>query len=144
MEIYRIKGCKMEEDPGMKLRWELDTFTAKALLTLNGSGIIVLLTFVSTLMNKIEYKYLVIAVFVGIILFVAGLVFAVQHTNCRRECERRWELWRKNEMPNPMASRPCVNSKRWRAWSFALFLVGALFVALMGIISTLADMLFPI
>lgn len=128
----------MAEDPGMKLRWELDTFVAKALLTLNGGGIVVLLTFVSTLMNNVEYQYFVVAVFIGIILFVAGLVSAVQHTNCRRECERRWELWRKDELPeNPMTSKPCVNSKRWRAWSFALFLVGAILIALMGIISSL-------
>lgn len=126
----------MAEDPGMSLRWELDTFTAKALLTLNGGGIVAMLPFVSTLTDNIKYQYFVIAAFIGMILFVFGLISAVQHTSCRRECERRWGLWREdNSGENPEASKPCINSKRWRGWSFGLFLVGAVLVAGVGILS---------
>ena len=81
----------MADNTGISLRAEIDAFTVKSLLMLNGGGVVALLAFTPAIMSKDDYSKLLDAAFVGIIFFVVGLSCAVVHNICRRKCSLHHE-----------------------------------------------------
>jgi hypothetical protein len=73
---------------GVERRAQIDTETLKALLLINGGGIVALLTFSSVLLARPGQEGFLRCIFIAIMLLAAGLVSAVLHNQCRRECSR--------------------------------------------------------
>lgn len=74
-------------DPdGVNQRVQIDTETVKALLLINGGGIIALLTFLPSIIGKVGYEGLVYSTFIGVMLLIIGLACAVIHNRLRRKC----------------------------------------------------------
>ena len=129
----------MADNTGISLRAEMDAFTVKALLTLNGGGAVALLAFAPAIMNKDRYLELLDAAFVGIIFFVVGLASAVVHNICRRRCSLHYE---QNQMKPPKGRVLCISlwepgicavSTVFKWLSLLLFMVGSLLVSLTGV-----------
>jgi hypothetical protein len=77
---------------GKEGRERIDTETVRALLLINGGGAVALLALLPSLLAKNEFAFLAIAVLIGVLLFMCGLVCAVIHNQLRRECSRIYEL----------------------------------------------------
>jgi hypothetical protein len=77
--------------PGVERRHQIDNETFKALLAINGGGAVALLALLPQLMPKPELRALTLAVFVGIMLLMLGLVAAVVHNTLRRRCSLIYE-----------------------------------------------------
>ena len=124
---------------GIDRRVEIDALTFKALLTLNGGGVVALLAFVPAIMNEPMYQYLLKAAFVGISVFVFGLALAVTHNICRRKCELHHEKHGgappKARLLGLLLWEPgiCAVSTVCKWASLALFMSGALWVSITGI-----------
>ena len=129
----------MADNTGISLRAEIDAFTVKSLLMLNGGGVVALLAFAPAIMDKDKYFELLDAAFVGIIFFVIGLSCAVVHNICRRKCSLHHEL----HSMNPPRGRVlylslwepgiCAVGTVFKWLSLVLFMVGSLLVSIAGV-----------
>jgi len=76
---------------GLKIRAEIDTENVKGLLLINGGAAVALLAFLPYVLGKPEYESLARAILWGLLIFQAGLVFAVAHNRLRRKCSLVYE-----------------------------------------------------
>jgi hypothetical protein len=76
---------------GVEQRAQMDTETFKGLLVVNGGAAVALLASLSTILKYPEYLLLARAVFVGLIVLMFGLAFAIVHNHLRRRCSLLYE-----------------------------------------------------
>ena len=87
---------------GVVIRARLDMEIGKALILINGAGIIALLAFSSALIKDGANRSLLWPVLVGTWPLIFGLVFALAYLRFNRECSRIYE----NAHPNQPKPRP--------------------------------------
>jgi hypothetical protein len=71
---------------GVKIRAQIVTENVKGLLLVNGGAAVALLAFLSSVLDKPGYEFLAYAILWSLLLFQAGLVFAVAHNWLRHKC----------------------------------------------------------
>jgi hypothetical protein len=120
----------MSETKGVELRAQMDIETVKGLLLLHGGGALASLTFLSTILNAKEGRYVPLAphILVAVLIFTAGLVCVIKHNVHRRECSRVWDQhWQEKNRPS---SKPaaCARSERYRAIALWLFPIAIFYI----------------
>lgn len=124
---------------GVDRRAQIDTETVKALLLMNGAGAGALLTFLPTSLSKPEYLPLAKAIFIGLMIFGVGLVFAVIHNRLRRKCSL---IYDQHAMRPPSGTifgidlgepRVCFISIVFMFLSLVAFVVAGGYVAVSGL-----------
>lgn len=132
----------MADDTGIDRRTEIDNLTVKALLTLNGSGVVALLAFAQAIMGRPMYHELLKAVFGAIVFFVVGLSLAVIHNICRRKCELIYEQHRFRPPKGSLLGIPlwepgiCAVRDICKFASLISFILGSLWVSCTGLAHT--------
>jgi hypothetical protein len=97
---------------GLEIRAQIDTENVKGLLLINGGAAIALLAFFPSVLDKPGYESLARAILWSLLIFQAGLFFAVVHNRLRRICSLRYE--QHNYQPPPCEifgiklGEPCV------------------------------------
>lgn len=97
---------------GLEIRAQIDTENVKGLLLINGGASIALLAFLPSVIDKPGYESLARVILWSLLIFQAGLVFAVVHNRLRRICSLRYE--QHNYQPPPCeifgvkVGEPCV------------------------------------
>jgi hypothetical protein len=76
---------------GLKIRAAIDTENVKGLLLINGGAAVALLAFLPHVLDKPGYDSLARAILWALLLFQAGLIFAVTHNRLRRKCSLVYE-----------------------------------------------------
>lgn len=127
----------MALSPGVGQRAQIDTETFKALLFINGGGVVSLLALLPQFAGVRSIAYAILA---GVILMICGLAFAVLHNYCRRECSLIYDkhgmsppdvsfLWFKRRQP-----KVCWWSFGFMVLSILMFVLAGLAVASVGLI----------
>jgi hypothetical protein len=125
---------------GVETRAKIDTETVRALLLINGGGVVALLTLLPRLLEDDSYHYLVQATLVGILLLILGLVSAVVHNKFRRDCSLIFE---RHKMEPPGGTifgwrlerpRSCFISSVFMWCSVACFISAGSTIAVVGLI----------
>lgn len=97
---------------GLNIRAEIDAENVKGLLLINGGAAIALLAFLPHVLGKPEYVALARAILWGLVVFQAGLLFAVMHNRLRRKCSLVYEQHSYRPPPCEVLghklSEPCV------------------------------------
>ena len=123
---------------GVDRRARMDLETMKALLLMNGGGAGGLLTFLPTSLSRPEYRPLARAIFVGLMIFGAGIVLAVIHNRFSRKCSLVYD---QNNMRPPHGSILGINLRQPTVcfisqvlmWlSLAAFVVAGVYVCVSG------------
>jgi len=78
---------------GLKIRADIDSENVKGLLLINGGAAIALLAFLPHVLGKPEFGALARAILWGLVVFQAGLLFAVAHNRLRRKCSLVYEQY---------------------------------------------------
>ena len=131
----------MADNTGIARRAEIDALTVKALLTLNGGGVVALLAFVPAIMDAPMYQGLLKTAFVGIVCFAFGLASAVTHNICLRKCSLHYERHNMSPPKGRVLGVPlrepgiCAASTFFKWASLAIFIGGSLLVSVTGILS---------
>ena len=119
-----------------EIRADIDTENVKGLLLTNGGGAVALLAFWPSILDKSQYKPLALAIFLALVLFQFGLVFALIHNHLRRRCSLAYE----NRSPKYKflgwgLSEPgvCHFSHLFMYSSYACFIFAGLVVAYGGL-----------
>ena len=129
----------MADNTGIARRAEIDALTVKALLTLNGGGVVALLAFVPAIMDTPMCQGLLKAAFVGIVCLVLGLASAVIHNICMRNCSLLYESHKMNPPKGRVLGVPlwepriCAASTVFKWASLLFFMGGSLWVSRTGI-----------
>ena len=76
---------------GIKIRAEIDTENVKGLLLINGGAAVALLAFLPNVLDKPDFEPLARAILWGLLIFQAGLLFAITHNRLRRKCSLLYE-----------------------------------------------------
>lgn len=84
---------------GLEIRAQIDTENVKGLLLINGGAAIALLAFLPSVFDKAGIESLARAILWSLMIFTAGLVFAIIHNRLRRICSLRYE--QHNNQPPP-------------------------------------------
>ena len=79
-----------------EIRAQIDTEVVKGLLLINGGGVVALLAFLPSILDKGGYEILVKSVLAGLLFFQVGLLFAVIHNRFRRECSLTYDQYKMN------------------------------------------------
>jgi hypothetical protein len=126
---------------GVKIRAQIDTETVRALLLINGGAVFALISLLPSILSNDVLLPFASQILIGIIIFVAGLFFAVLHNQLRRECSLHFEsYWQREEQPpnghllGMALSRPriCWFSIKCMWLSIIAFTFGGLYVAVSG------------
>lgn len=80
-----------ELSKGVEIRAQMDIEFCKALVLINGAGIIALLTFLSSIFEVPRYASLARPAIGGVLLLVAGLLAALYYIRFSRECSLVYE-----------------------------------------------------
>lgn len=119
---------------GLKIRATIDADVVKGLLMINGGGAVALLAFLPVVLGESDYKALANAVLWGLLIFPAGLVFAVIHNRLRRECSHVHDLHGYQPPPGKILGitlkQPTVC---WFSKFFMVLSLGAFIVAILVI-----------
>lgn len=124
---------------GVERRAQIDNETLKALLAINGGGILALLSVSSVLLSKPGQEEFLRFIFIAILLLAGGLVLAVLHNQCRRECSRIHDLYGLRPPPGTLFGwnlgrpRACWFSLRLRDASLGFFVLASALVGLAGV-----------
>lgn len=78
-------------ESGYETRVQVDNFTVKALLLLNGGGAVALLALIPSVIGKPELKALSYGIMWALLFFQFGLVSCVIHNLYRRKCSLEYE-----------------------------------------------------
>lgn len=121
---------------GVEIRAQIDAETAKALLFINGGGVIAMLALVPAFLQHPGWERIASAILWGVLILTFGLFFVVIHNRCRRRCSLFHEL-----NPTPWTfmghtfsePRACVFSKFWLWLSLAAFVFAGCFVTIYGL-----------
>jgi hypothetical protein len=125
---------------GVDRRSQIDTEMVKALLLINGGGAIALLTLFPHVLDKAGYEPLAASIMYGVLIFVAGLIFAIIHNRFRRICSLIYDQHNmrppKGQIAGIKLREPtiCFASIALMWLSIIAFVVGTSFVAVQGII----------
>jgi hypothetical protein len=76
---------------GLKLRYGIDAAGVRGLLLINGGAAVALLAFLPTALSKPAYGSLANGVLWALLLYQAGLVFAIMHNRLRRKCSLAYD-----------------------------------------------------
>lgn len=116
-------------------RINIDHEVVKGLLFVNGGGAAILLLFLPKVLGNNDFKLLINYIFIAIIFFHLGLVFALIHLRLRRDCSLRF-------------SRKCKYTLWGNKWLNWIFLMGRnekyLVCQFSGFFTTLSFILFTI
>jgi hypothetical protein len=125
---------------GVDRRGQIDTETVKALLLINGGGVVALLTLFGSVLGKKGYENLARAILVGVLTLMFGLVCTVIHNRLRRKCSLHYDV---HDM-SPPAGRLlglqlreptiCVVSILFMWLSVVAFFSAGTFVAVYGLL----------
>ncbi len=124
---------------GVERRSQIDTETVKALLLINGGGIVTLLGVFSQVLGKGGYEHLATVILVGVLILMFGLMCAVIHNRLRRECSLHYDQQNmrppKGRLFGITLWEPtvCCISTIFMWLSIASFVVGGTYVAFRGI-----------
>ena len=123
-----------EVTEGLKIRAVIDADVVKGLQIINGGGAVALLAFLPVVLDKPQFRPLANAVLYALLIFAAGLVFAVVHNRLRRVCSNVYDnydyrpppgrLW-KFKLKEPT---PCAMSKLFMWASLGAFIVAVVAV----------------
>jgi hypothetical protein len=97
---------------GLEIRAQIDAENVKGLLLVNGGAAVALLAFLPNVLDKPGYESLAHAILWSLLIFQAGLIFAVVHNRLRRLCSLIYE--QHNYQPPPCKifdinlHEPCV------------------------------------
>jgi hypothetical protein len=76
---------------GKEIRAQIDTETVKALLIVNGGGVVALLSMFASIIGKNGFESLAKAILIGVLFLMLGLASAVIHNHLRRRCSLVYE-----------------------------------------------------
>jgi energy-converting hydrogenase Eha subunit E len=119
---------------GVEIRAMMDLEVGRSLILINGAGIIALLTFLATVLERPELRPMIPVTVGSVAVLIVGLFCAIMHIRFGRKCSLRWQ---QNDMFEPpperwlgftlAGCRPCVFST-WMLWLavLAFISVGAL------------------
>ena len=126
---------------GNEIRAQIDAETAKALLFINGGGVVAMLALVPVLLQRPGYERIASAILLGVLILTFGLLFAVLHNRCRRRCSLVYEQnqmratpWTFIGIPFPEA-RSCVFSTLYLWLSLGAFVFAGCFVTIYGVLA---------
>ncbi|MBI2715883.1 MAG: hypothetical protein HYX37_15740 [Rhizobiales bacterium] len=125
---------------GVERRSQIDTETVKALLLINGGGAIALLSLLPALLGKDGFKGFVLAILIGILILMFGLICAVVHNRLRRQCSLHYDRYKmsppKGQLLGFKLWEPtiCCVSIFFMWLSILSFFVAGSFVAITGIV----------
>jgi hypothetical protein len=97
---------------GLEIRAQIDAENVKGLLLVNGGAAVALLAFLPNALDNPGYESLAHAILWSLLIFQAGLIFAVVHNRLRRLCSLIYE--QHNYQPPPCEilginlHEPCV------------------------------------
>ena len=119
---------------GIEIRAQIDTENVRGLLLVNGGAAVALLAFLPVVLDKPGYEPLARALLWALLIFQAGLLFALFHNRLRRKCSLIYEQY--DYQPPPCEvfgytlSDPCVcrGSIIWMWLSVVAFAVGGMTV----------------
>ena len=123
---------------GLKIRADIDAQNVKGLLLINGGAAIALLAFLPHVLGKPEFGALARAIFWGLLIYQAGLLFAVAHNRWQRKCSLVYEQHGFRPPPCQIFGRklsePCVcHVSLVLMWlSVAAFCTGGIIVCVGG------------
>jgi len=130
---------------GKEIRARIDSEQVRGLLLINGGSAVALIALIPFVLDNQDLLTLARGIFVGLLFFQIGLVFAVLHNRLRRKCSLEYETAETNspDWPEPctifgwQASEPCVcmRSILFMWASVACFVLGGLVVAVSGFYS---------
>lgn len=127
---------------GKEIRSRIDSEQVRGLLLINGGAAVTLIALIPYILDKPEFLILSRGIFIALILFQLGLVFAVIHNRQRRKCALEYEddeidssnwpdpcrfLWWKTHEPCI-----CMRSIAFMWASVTFFVLGGLVVAISG------------
>jgi len=124
---------------GLEIRAQIDAETAKALLFINGGGVVAMLALVPAFLTHPGWERIAWAILWGVLILTFGLLFAVLHNLCQRRCSL---VYQQNQMNPPRWTfigirfsepRACVFSKVWLGLSLAAFVSAGFFVTIYGL-----------
>jgi hypothetical protein len=125
---------------GVDRRAQIDIETVRALLLINGGGVIALLSLLSQIFGKAGYEELASPILWGTLIFVVGLGCAVIHSRLLRKCSLVYDQHNmippKGRLLGFKLSEPTVCwFSYWLMWlSICAFLFAGIFVAVSGIV----------
>ena len=123
---------------GVKIRAVIDADVVKGLQIINGGGAVALLAFLPVVIDKTELKALANAVLISLLIFAAGLVFAVIHNRLRRVCSNIYDNYGYRPPPGRFwkfkfkEPTPCAMSKLLMWASLAAFILSVVVVFVGG------------
>jgi hypothetical protein len=124
---------------GLEIRAKIDAETAKALLFINGGGVVVMLPLVPFFLQQPGRERIASAILGGVLILTLGLFFAVLHNRRLRRCSLDYQ---QNEMrPTPWTfigirfpeSRACVFSTLYLRLSLGAFVFAGCLVTIYGL-----------
>lgn len=125
---------------GVELRAQIDTETVRALLLMNGGGAVALLSVLPTFLT-LHKSGMVVAILIGLIVMMIGLVSAVLHNHYRRQCSLQFEQHRMNPPSGRVAGialrQPtvCALAGAFLYFSIFAFIIAGLFIATVGLVT---------
>ncbi len=126
---------------GLEIRAQIDAETAKALLFINGGGVIAMLALVPVFLQHPGRERIASAILLGVLILTLGLFFAVLHNRCLRRCSLVYE---QNQMrPTPWTfigirfsePRACVFSTLYLCLSLGAFVIAGCSVTIYGLLA---------
>lgn len=130
-ESQPTQNRKRVVSEGLKVRAVIDADVVKGLLMINGGGAIALLAFLPVVLGKPEYNAMANAVLWGLLIFPAGLVFAIVYNRLRRECSHIHDLH--NYRPPPGKIIGIKLKQPTVCWTSQLFMVLSLVAFIVSI-----------
>jgi hypothetical protein len=127
-----------EVTEGVKIRAVIDADVVKGLQIINGGGAVALLAFLPVVIGKPQLRPLANAVLISLLIFAAGLVFAVVHNRLRRVCSNIYDNYDYRPPPgqfwkfNFKEPTPCAMSKLFMWASLGAFIASVVVVFVGG------------
>ena len=115
---------------GLEIRAQIDAEIAKALLYLNGGGVIVMLPLVPFFLQHKDGERMAFAILVGALILIFGLFFAVLHNRYLRRCSLAYEQVGMSPTTRP---KDCVVSTIFWFLSLSMFLIAGCLVTIYGL-----------
>ena len=121
----------------LEIRAQIDTENVKALLQINGGGVVALLAFLPYVLGKPEYLPLAHSILWGLLIFQVGLLAAVVHNRLRRKCSLVYQAHGYQPPPCTVFGhklrQPCVcHTSIFFMWASVLSFVAAGLIVFLG------------
>ena len=81
----------VELSKGVEIRAQMDLEVAKALILINGAGIIAILTFLQSTFESVRYASFAKPAIIGVAILVVGLLTALLYIRFGRICSLKYE-----------------------------------------------------